>query len=524
MIETRSTPARSQISRLGANVVYNWGSFAFTALVSFFLSPFIVNHLGASGYGIWTLVVSLTGYLGLLDMGVRGAVTRYVAKFHTTEELHEVNQIVSSALVIFVGAGALAILASIALALFAVHRFSIPSQYVQSARLVLVIAGITVAVSFVSGVFGGVVIGLQRFDLSNLVEVLSTAARSLAIVLALKHEGGIVALSAIQLAFSILGCVVHWQIAQNVCPYLRITFSQADRRNLRLILSFSAYSFVLQISSYLVYYTDSIVIGAFLPVSAITFFAIAGNLITYARAPLSSISVTMTPFASSVEARNDHEQLRRTVLKVCRYSTAIMLPVAITFLLRGGSFIGLWMGPAYAELSGEVLSILTLAWLFSAGNWPLGATMLGLSKHKGLIPAIVAEGLCNLLLSVVLVRKMGIAGVAWGTTMPNLAVNLIFWPWYLRKILDIPISAHAASAWIRPGLAAIPFAICTFCVERWCAARSLTVFFLQVIASLSVWLAFAWFFVVERSDRISIARWCSAWTAPGSVRRANLHD
>jgi O-antigen/teichoic acid export membrane protein len=60
-----------------------------------------------------------------------------------------------------------------------------------------------------------------------------------------------------------------------------------------------------------------------------------------------------------------------------RYATAVMLPIAITFLLRGKSFIGLWMGSEYANVCGQVLSILTLAWLFSAGNSVVGAVMLG---------------------------------------------------------------------------------------------------------------------------------------------------
>ncbi len=374
----------------------------------------------------------------------------------------------------------------------------------------LVIAGVTVATSLISGVFGGVVIGLQRFDLSNLVEVLSTAIRAPLIVLALMRGGGIVALSEIQLAFSFVALVVYWGLAKSLYPQLKIQFSQTDRQRLKLILSFSGFSFVLQMSDYLVYYTDSVVIGAFLPVSAITFFAIASNLMNYARAPISSISVIMTPLASSVEARNDYGQLRRVTLKASRYATAIMLPVAITFLVRGQSFIGLWMGPGYANLSGQVLSILTIPWLFSAGNGTLCAVMMGLNKHKGVVPAQLAEALCNLALSIVLVRHMGVVGVAWGTTIPNLGFHLLFWPWYLRKVLDIPITTHVSSTWIRPVAASIPFVICTWAMERWLPAANLAVFFLQVAAVLPIWVVSAWFFVVEDADRKHLISLCSS--------------
>src|SRR2546427_3011707 len=58
------------------NVLSNWGAFAFAAVVNFALAPVVVHALGDTAYGVWSLLVSLTGYLGLLDLGVRGAVTR----------------------------------------------------------------------------------------------------------------------------------------------------------------------------------------------------------------------------------------------------------------------------------------------------------------------------------------------------------------------------------------------------------------------------------------------------------------
>ena len=75
--------ARKKPSPL-VNVLSNYGVFFFTAVASFFLSPFIVHRLGNETYGTWALLVSLVGYLGLLDLGVRGAVTRFIANTHAS--------------------------------------------------------------------------------------------------------------------------------------------------------------------------------------------------------------------------------------------------------------------------------------------------------------------------------------------------------------------------------------------------------------------------------------------------------
>ena len=51
------------------NVVANWASYVVTAVVGFLLAPLLLHRLGNTGYGLWTLVLSLTGYFGLLDLG-----------------------------------------------------------------------------------------------------------------------------------------------------------------------------------------------------------------------------------------------------------------------------------------------------------------------------------------------------------------------------------------------------------------------------------------------------------------------
>jgi O-antigen/teichoic acid export membrane protein len=443
----------------------------------------------------------MTGYLGLLDMGVRGAVTRYVAKFHTRDDHQEVGRIASSALVIFTAAGLAAICASVALAVFAISHVQIPATFQTAARIVFVITGLNIAISLVGGVFGGIVVGLQRFDISNAIEMLGLALRAIAIVIILKARGGLVSLALIQLFFSLVTGLANVWVAGSLYPQLRLRLSGVDRERLSLIFSFSIYAFLLQLAVYLIFYTDSVVIAVFLPVGAVTFFAIAGNLMVYARAPISAISYTLSPLASSLEAAGNHPELQRVAMMASRYATAVMLPIAITFLLRGKSFIGLWMGSEYANLSGQVLSILTLAWLFSAGNGVVGAILLGISKHKALVPVGLAEALCNLGLSIVLVHSMGILGVAWGTTLPSLAVHLFVWPWYIHRSLGMTIPAYLYSAWVRPAVAVVPFALATGALEHWWPAANLRIFFFQVVLVLPLVLIGYWFLIVDDRER-----------------------
>jgi len=116
---TAATNSQSDASRTVWNVVSNWGGFTLSGLVNFALAPFVVRHLGNTYYGVTVLLLSLTGYLGLLDLGVRGATTRYIARFHSQSDHDSSSRFVSSALILFSLIGVLAILVCLGLGVFA---------------------------------------------------------------------------------------------------------------------------------------------------------------------------------------------------------------------------------------------------------------------------------------------------------------------------------------------------------------------------------------------------------------------
>jgi O-antigen/teichoic acid export membrane protein len=472
-------------------------------LIAFFLSPFVVHHLGTSAYGLWILIMSITSYLGLLDLGVRGSVTCYVAKFYTQGKHEEASHLVSSALALFTLLGATALAVSVILGLIGLHLFRVPESLRPNLQAVLILAGASIAITLVSNVYGAIVIGLQRFELSNAIEIGSGILKAFVVLLALRHGKGLVTLAIIQLAFSLTTALVFACTSWRIYPQLSVGYQWSDWANVRLIFSFASYLFLLNASAYLILYTDSVVIGAFLPVAMITFFAIAGNLIASSRSLISGISTIMTPLASSLDAEGHQDKIKQIGLAGPRYATMLVLPIAVTFVLRGETFIGLWMGFGYAIPSGKVLQVLSLTLFFSAANQVATSTMLGLCKHRPLVLVNIAEGLLNLALSVGLVRVMGIIGVAWGTAIPSVATSLVFWPLYIRRVFAIRSSQYVYSTWGRPAIAAIPFALVSLMIDKTWYAPTVWFFFLQVLVTLPVAIFSFWFGCFSRTERRS---------------------
>jgi O-antigen/teichoic acid export membrane protein len=281
-----------------------------------------------------------------------------------------------------------------------------------------------------------------------------------------------------------------------------------------LILTFSSSVLLLQASGMLILFSDSIVIGASLPIGMVTFFAIAANLTEYARAPISGISQTLTPSASALDAvaGSEGDEVKHVLLVGARIATLIVLPIVLTFMLRGHSFIGLWMGEEYAGPAGDVLWVLSLALLFAVGYQIVVATMMGISKHDGLVPAFIIEAVCNLGLSLFWIQSFGILGVAWGTTAPRLIASAFFCPWYVRRVLGIPFSTFWLAVWIRPALAMVPFALGSWYIESHWAADNLVFYFAQVAAMLPLAALGTWVVGLTAAEK-------SLLVPPGSFER-----
>jgi O-antigen/teichoic acid export membrane protein len=164
------------------------------------------------------------------------------------------------------------------------------------------------------------------------------------------------------------------------------------------------------------------------------------------------------------------------------------------------------MGPSYAELSGRVLAILSLPLLLYAGTHAMGGIMIGVEKHKPMAIAMLAEAIANVALSLALLPRLGIVGVAWGTAVPSVVSSACFWPLYICRSLDIPINAYFRTVWIRPWLAVVPFAIASSAVEFWFPAKTIVVFFTQVAGCLSLAVAADWWICFDSAERATILR------------------
>jgi O-antigen/teichoic acid export membrane protein len=493
-------PPGTTVPRPVRNVLANWTAYLMGFVVNFFISPLIVNHLGAEGYGVWTLLATVTAYLGLLDLGIRSAVTRYVARSESQGDRETATQIASAALVLLAVMGGLALAAAVLLGLAAPSLFHIPAGYGSTTLVVATLAGASTSLALVSGAFGGVLIGRQRFDLAGRIDVAATLVRAALVLAVVTQGGGLVALALVQFAASLTSSVATSWLALRIHPDLRGR-PPWGRPHLRLIVSYGGYSFVAQIGASIVDRAGVILAGVFLPMTAVAVFAIASSLIDYARALVGGIRTTLAPQASALEGQGQRSALHDLTLRGVRYCSLLVLPIAITFALRGATFIGLWMGREYGAPSGEVLTILAVRLACLGATGASGNVMLGASRERAVAAVCVAEAAITVAAVQMLVGPFGLLGVAWGAAMPTVAAALLIWPPLLREAFGVEVRRYLSAGWGRPAAALLPFGVATWLVEDLWPPLSLLLFVAQVSMLLPLALLGIWYVGLSNDER-----------------------
>ena len=499
--------AKMTAARSVRNVLSNWGGFFFTAVIGFFLAPYVLRKLGTTPYGVWVLLASLVGYLGLLDLGVRSAVTKFIASYHSAGNHEGASAMKSAALFMFTVAGFLAISLAVGISPFVDRIFTIPPELETTARIVIVVCAANIAVALIGGVYGGILAARHRFDLLNLVDVALVIARSTAIVVALEAKHGIVSLAVIQLLSSTSQMLLIRTLSFQAYPEAVTTMQQAFcTENIRKLFSFGLISSSIHILGAVAHNSALIIIGSLLPVALVTYFSIAQSLTEYARTLMSGISQTITPMVGAMDGAQQSNSVGRVFVDGTRYANLVILPIVATFIVRGESFISLWMGAEYSKLSGQILVILSISLWAMAGYQICTSIMIGLGKHRGMVPIFGFEAVANIGLSISLISVLGVVGAAWGALIPRLIVALILSVMYAKKVLLISFGEYYLNAIVRPIIAILPFAVVSYGLDELWLAKNLVVFFLQVTLVFPVAMAGIWIFALEPAERITCVR------------------
>jgi O-antigen/teichoic acid export membrane protein len=425
------------------------------------LMPFTVRHLGASEYGLWMLVASLTYYFQLLDLGYGSGLVRHVADADARGDVDGVNRILSTFVVVYAGLGLAAGIGTIALMLWAVPRFPhLSPEDIRRGQLVLAMIGIRTAVGFPMTVFGAATTARQRFALNNAVAIVVALTNGAVTYAVLATGHGLLTLVACTSALGLASYGAYAWTARRAFPALRLRPSSFSRGLVRDVTTFSVYLFIIDIAIQIGFNLDNVVVGAALGTSAVAVYAVTLRLADYQRQLCNQFNGFLFPIVVRLRASGSVEALQTMLIEGTRIALVLVTGVTIGVIGFGRPLLVRWMGAGF-ESGAVPLYVLALTGVVLVGQGPLGNILLGTGRHRLVAFVSLGEAIANLALSVILVRRFGMLGVAIGTAVPIAIANLfILLPAACRQV-RVPLATFLGLVLPAPLAGALPgIAVC----------------------------------------------------------------
>lgn len=419
---------------LKINILAGWFAHLFTVLIGFFLMPYILGTVGEAQYGAWVFINAIAGYSGVIYGGFGTTICRYVSDLSARKEWDRLNQMVSSIQAVYCGTGLLAFLLTVCIAWWTGGLTKWQALSLSEIRVAILIVGATIGLGMIGSVYGGVLIGLQRLDIKRGIEIAVGLLRLVLTIICLQEQFGLITLALIFFATTFFEHLISAIYVYRLLPSSSIAPWKFNKSALQECFGFSAYNAVGLISEYLIYFTDTIIIGVVLGPLAVVPYQIGLRIAQMIQIPLTQVGEVILPRAGELHARHDHAGLADVVVRTMGLLFLISAGFMIGSAYFGELLITTWIGKSY-PVSAWVMTLLVGAQVIAMPMDIARKALLG----SGIVrfPSLIQlfEALINLVLSLLLIQWWGVLGVAWGTFIPILAIELfVFLPYAMRQM------------------------------------------------------------------------------------------
>lgn len=406
-------------------------------LISFFMMPFVIHSIGDKWYGLWVVAGSVLSFYGMLDLGLSSATQRYISFYLEKKDIESLRSVFNSSLLVFSLIGLAALLLTVLLVALAPFYFE-SSEELSTFRIVLFLMGATLSLSFPFYALNGILTANYRYDISCYIQLFKLFLRTSLIVYFLTNGYSIISMAVITITVDLIGHLILLIISKKLANWIKLSFIYVNYTRIKSLFSYGIYSFLVFIADKLRFGIDSLVISVFLSLELVTVYTIASQLSSYFMQALGAIIGVLLPYFTRTISAGNSKALKSDYLFIIKFSTAISVCGGAIIMICGPEFVSLWMGEAYSE-SHIPLTILACSMMIAGMQSPSIQIFYAMAKHNVFAYISLAEGVANIIISILLIGEYGIIGVALGTAIPMVISKLIFIPYFISKLLELNI-------------------------------------------------------------------------------------
>jgi O-antigen/teichoic acid export membrane protein len=422
------------MSQLKKGALLSYITIILTNGVGLLLTPFMIQKLGDSEYGLYTLIGSLVGYISILDFGLNNSIIRFVAKFKAQNDRKGEENFLATTMIIYSIISLVIVLAGILL-YFNLNSFfeKLTVNEIVKAKTMFAILIFNLAITLPGGAFAGICSGYEKFVFPKALNIIKYIVRSLMVFGLLMYGGDSISIVILDTFLNIFIIIIE---AYFVLNRLKVNFKlyHFQFKLVKEIFAYSIWIFVFAIVGQFQWKAGQVILGVMSGTTAVAIYGVGIMLGSYYGAFSTAISGVFLPRATQMTFRNSTgKELTTMMIRIGRISLVILLMILGGFILYGKQFVFLWVGDNYGEswlIALIVMVAYTLPLVQAFANSILEA------KNKFAFKAMVYIILIALgtFFGTYLVEEYGSIGIILGTTSGWMLSQIVMNLFYSRVI------------------------------------------------------------------------------------------
>lgn len=433
---------RSVDKQVGINMIANIVSYSSNIIISFVLTPFLINTLGKETYSFYPIANTIVSYMSILSSSLNSMASRFVTISLTKGNELEANKYYSSVMASNFILGTVVLVPMVFIIIFFDSLLEVPINSLAAVRALFALVFSSALINIFSSVFGIATFAKNRIDLRSLRELITAIIRLVLFVVFYKcFQPSIVYVGVVTLIVAIINIAFQYGYTKKLLPELRIRISNISWSHTKDLLGASVWSTINTFGNTLLTGMALILANLFYGSAASGTYSIVQTVPNFINGIIVMLVGVFYPLITYKYALQDKKGLIAEVKKAQSIVGLFTCATIIVFSALASNFFNLWT-PGEEAVSLSILSFVTiLPHLFIACLWPL--TNLNIVMNKVKVPAIftLSIGVINIIIAylVYVLSDFGIISLAIISTCLQIVWIGIFIPIYACKKLNINI-------------------------------------------------------------------------------------
>jgi len=400
-------------SLLAKNSLYNILGQVFPTLAALFSIPILINALGASKFGVLTLVWMVTGYFSLFDLGIGRVLTKQLSEKLGRGDLEDIPNLIWTALMLAALVGSIgALLISLTSATLAYDVFQIPSGLQKNVETSFYILAISAPIVICNSVLRGILESHQRFDIINIIRAPIGSLTFLGPVLVSLFSEKLSHIVIALLVSRLLESLITFFYCTRVAPTMLKNIG-LNRSDISIFLIFGGWMTISSIVGPLMLYLDRFLIGSIISITAVAYYSTSYEVTSRLVVIPGAIVGVIFPALGAVIGPNPSKATSMVFAGV-KYTFIAMLPVILIIFIFAEEGLRVWLGEEFSLQGTTALQLLSIGALISSLSYFPFALLHAAGRPD--IPAKLhmIETPIYIMMLWVLITRYGLEGAAIG--------------------------------------------------------------------------------------------------------------